>query len=268
MTAEKLHDALSLLPADLIAATDRLRTQPPRRVIPWHRLATIAACLAVVLLGSWLFSTGLFSGGSTEKAAPMEIAAQDAAELEEAYPAQGENRTITSGSTTLETQAAWEEAGEVVLDEPAGQAEYAAESTFAAVANELASQSVETPCIADSAACYSSESRITLIRSREELEEYFERYAYRYDFDAMKESCTGFDENWFTTHDLLLIALHEVPTEQACEVTAITQRDGIWEVCIANYLNGQESTRTDRHILIGTEKDQIPNEDSVLLIFE
>lgn len=50
MTAEKLHDALNLLPSDLITATDQLRTAPRAKVIPWKRLLPAAACF-VLLMG-------------------------------------------------------------------------------------------------------------------------------------------------------------------------------------------------------------------------
>ena len=50
MTVEKLHDALNLLPSDLLAATDQLRTAPRAKVIPWKRLLPAAACF-VLLMG-------------------------------------------------------------------------------------------------------------------------------------------------------------------------------------------------------------------------
>ena len=50
MTAEKLHDALNLLPSDLLAATDQLRTAPRAKIIPWKRLIPAAACF-VLLMG-------------------------------------------------------------------------------------------------------------------------------------------------------------------------------------------------------------------------
>ena len=50
MTAEKLHDALNLLPSDLITATDQLRTAPRAKIIPWKRLFPAAACF-VLLMG-------------------------------------------------------------------------------------------------------------------------------------------------------------------------------------------------------------------------
>ena len=50
MTAEKLHDALNLLPSDLLTATDQLRTAPRAKIIPWKRLLPAAACF-VLLMG-------------------------------------------------------------------------------------------------------------------------------------------------------------------------------------------------------------------------
>lgn len=50
MTAEKLHDALNLLPSDLLTATDQLRTAPRAKIIPWKRLIPAAACF-VLLMG-------------------------------------------------------------------------------------------------------------------------------------------------------------------------------------------------------------------------
>lgn len=51
MTVHDLHDALNLLPSDLITAADRVRTGSKTAVIPWKRLLPAAACL-VLLIGS------------------------------------------------------------------------------------------------------------------------------------------------------------------------------------------------------------------------
>lgn len=50
MTVEILHDALNLLPGDLVTATDKLRTAPKTRAVPWKRLLPVAACF-VLLFG-------------------------------------------------------------------------------------------------------------------------------------------------------------------------------------------------------------------------
>lgn len=53
MTVHELHDALNLLPSDLITAADRWRTAPNPKRIPWKRILPMAACL-VLLLGAGL----------------------------------------------------------------------------------------------------------------------------------------------------------------------------------------------------------------------
>lgn len=54
MTADQLHDAIGLLPSDLLAQVDRFRTQkaaPPGR----FRYMSLAACLALLVCGSLLY---------------------------------------------------------------------------------------------------------------------------------------------------------------------------------------------------------------------
>lgn len=84
MNAEQLHDAISLLPPDLIAETEKKRRAPasPRR---WQRFAAMAACFALMVCGSvWCFS--LLRWGGVGKAAAQTPAALHAP-AEEAAPA-------------------------------------------------------------------------------------------------------------------------------------------------------------------------------------
>ena len=48
MNAEQFHDALTLLPEDLVAQADKFRSRRPK-IIPWKRYATVAACFAVLM---------------------------------------------------------------------------------------------------------------------------------------------------------------------------------------------------------------------------
>ena len=102
MTSEKLHDALSLLPADLVAETDALRTQAKKPQVHWQRWAAMAACLAVVLLAGTMFSYFFGHMGSSKTAAAVDKAPMSIAEaadqknaapnfdaIEEAAPADG-----------------------------------------------------------------------------------------------------------------------------------------------------------------------------------
>ena len=72
MTSEKLHDALSLLPADLVAGTDALRTKPKKPQVHWQRWAAMAACLAVVLLAGTMFSRLFGRMGSSKTTAAVD----------------------------------------------------------------------------------------------------------------------------------------------------------------------------------------------------
>ncbi len=65
MNAEHLHDALSLLPDDLLEPVDQLRQ---KKHIPWKPVAALAAC-ACLVVGLWT----LFPGGakSADNAAGM-----------------------------------------------------------------------------------------------------------------------------------------------------------------------------------------------------
>ena len=69
MTPEQLHDALGMLPADLIAETDKLRSRPVQKVIPWKNFAAMAACF-LLIVGCGLFAmNSLPSFDGTKEAA-------------------------------------------------------------------------------------------------------------------------------------------------------------------------------------------------------
>ena len=110
MTTEKLHDALNLLPADLVAGTDALRTKPKKPQVHWQRWAAMAACLAVVLLAGTMFSRLFGPKGSSKTAAAVDKAPMSIAEaadqknaapnfdaIEEAAPADGGHTHAPAG---------------------------------------------------------------------------------------------------------------------------------------------------------------------------
>ena len=96
MTVDTLHDALTLLPADLVAQTDERRCRKSRRV-HWQRWAAMAACLVLILGGTLLFRSRLFRMGKTSaNAFRTESAMADAAE---ASPR--EEQAVMSAAGTL-----------------------------------------------------------------------------------------------------------------------------------------------------------------------
>jgi len=85
MTPEHIHDALTLLPADLIAEADRKRRGKPK-LLRWKRFAAMAACFALVLGCGW-YSLLLFGakGGARPEQAAAEVPAAAAPMLPEEY---------------------------------------------------------------------------------------------------------------------------------------------------------------------------------------
>ena len=97
MTSEKLHDALNLLPADLVAGTDALRTKPKKPQVHWQRWAAMAACLAVVLLAGTLFSRLFGRMGSSKTTAAVDQFQMFVAEVPDRENAAPESAARPSG---------------------------------------------------------------------------------------------------------------------------------------------------------------------------
>lgn len=253
MTAEKLHGAIGLLPADLIAEADRRRQGRPK-VIRWKRYAAMAACFALVLSCTWFASLALMSGGSSAPesmkqtaepaaAAPMEPAVREEAAAEEAPD------SIVSGSSN------------------------AVEDTeSAAYASGLTGYSIETP-VKPGSACFASTERVMLVTSREELESYLTDKDWLYDFTEVREVCEAFDGAWFEDHDLLLLTVHGAYPDVPYAVTSIEDTGGSdpkgwdWYVFYTTATeNHPEGETTCFHLLTELAKGQIAPEDSILPI--
>lgn len=108
MTAETLHDALGLLPADLVTAADRVRCRPRKKRIRWTRLIPAAACLALILYGGLFVSRlRMGSAGSTAAADWAPEVAENAV-METAAAAAGNSReedVLTGDSGDAKTEA-------------------------------------------------------------------------------------------------------------------------------------------------------------------
>ena len=99
MTAEKLHDAITLLPADLIAQADQKRStpHPPLR---WQRLTAMAACFTLICF-SGLWCVSRLRMGAKEAAydtAMAPTAAQAPAEAAEPEAMLRSQSTMETGS--------------------------------------------------------------------------------------------------------------------------------------------------------------------------
>ena len=263
MTAEKLHDAISLLPADLVAEADRLRRGKPR-VILWKRYAAMAACFALVL-GCGMFAMSVFAPkGATETAmeapaaaAPMEQAAMDAPAAEAAPEEVPKEMTGNGGSA----------------EDSAGPLPAAPEPEKGARnINDIPQHRVETP-LEPTTACFSSEPQVTLVTSHEELEDYLTDKDWMYEFTALAAACEAYGEDWFAEHDLLLLTVPAAYPDVPYAVTAVESTGGNdpmgwdWFVFYATAAESHpEGETTCLHLLTELEKGQIAPEDSILTI--
>lgn len=276
MTAQHIHDALTLLPADLIAEADKKRSHPPR-IIPWGRYAAMAACFALVLCSSW-FCMKLFAPkGSTE--AVMEAPAAAEPMEQEAYRSRGLDTTLETQATSV--SKAFDEMEEGLCGLPAAPAsgESAAEDVQSNTTADTGGSGtiyegmsqpryVEAMPGASTTACFIGNPVPELFHSPADLEAYRDKPIQRFDPSHLLENCTDYDEGWFEDHDLLLISLCSVPDGEVPEVTSVYEQDGQWYFCFPGYLESTEAQRKDWHILIETQKDLIPSANAITLVFE
>lgn len=250
MTVEDLHDALTLLPADLVAEADKRRSRKPRLVL-WHRWAAMAACVVLIAGCGLLYWQGRMEKATYTMQAP---AAYDA----EAAPAEAAPKEAVQAAPSQEEALEDQNLQDSAVTAGTGrmiQSNGMDTGTFAPGILDITR--VETPMEDASSASVSGEPRVTLICSAETLEDYLAGCVSQ-TVEALEESTEAFDESWFSTHDLLMLRL--VCSADAA-VTDIQEKDGRWEIYVEE--NSPESPAGDYHILITVEKGLIGSADDV-----
>lgn len=284
MTAEKFHDALTLLPADLIAEADKMRSRRPK-VIQWKRYAAMAACLALMLYcGALLTGRILPRMGKKAEQAACEMEAAAAAPMENAAAAdmaetQSAGTTVSGNGSVSRAESTAEEPGEVcslptapAMEEGLPECGWDTENDPGDVSNIVCDQ-YSTPSNPNSSVNIYSVPDALVLTSRQELDAYMEDHAAIYDFSLLEENLYRYDESWFEEHDLLLTVVHATHTGEDWTVTAIKDAHAIndkgwdWYVLFSNqghfYPDHQE---TNVHLLTHLEKGLIPPESSILTI--
>ena len=283
MTVENLHDAIGLLPSDLIAKVDEKRSRK-RTVIPFRRYAAIAAC-ALLVLGSSFLLKHIAAGGAKETAmaAPEMMQAADesnrfdapaaaapkyeetgteAAMGEPEAPAEEE---AVCGYPTIETYAA----GEIPPEEPSE--DISADNTMLQFDSPIDIQATQYAGTRNIGTVNTtSEPVIRILRSQADLEAFRERFG-SYDLEAFHACCDRFDEGWFERHDLLIVLLKGLPEDSGTKVTSMldVDKDGIWELSISYSIPCEDTTRrADRFILLEAKKDAIADEEAIVIILE
>jgi len=106
MNVDSLHDAISLLPEELLIPVDRLRQ---KKRLPWRSVAALAACLCLVV-GLWLFFPGDMvamdsANGGIELGVPAE---------ENQYSASTSESLSRAGSITVTVVSITEEENQLI----------------------------------------------------------------------------------------------------------------------------------------------------------
>lgn len=270
MTVEKLHDAIGLLPADLIAETDVKRTKKAK-VIPRKRYMAMAACFVLILFGGLLFRSMLlpgFHGASKMNAYEAATQAAQAAPAEGAAESFAQEFGADSAGQAENSQVAADSQGNGAESRPG---DTGSRDIFPApeASNDFAVRYVKTPDNPYSAQCYLSGPGTTLVSSRAELDTYCKENQNQYLLEDFTRACETYDETWFEAHDLLLIALDAiVPAGGSVTVTDIISGAEGWEIHIGLPSEDAAGGYINWHILLETEKGLIPDAESVSLIFE
>lgn len=288
MTTEKLHDALNLLPGDLIAATDRLRQSPRRAVHPWRRYGSLAACLVMVLTLGWLVHEGMPRSadkamqqesmlGAAPQEAPAEAAETWAAGEDAAMDAPAAEEPREYGELDTITLTPTGPAPDLEEDKAASGSPEEAGCTGEVPSTEARldlapTQYAYSPMHPHSSVNISAGAQTILIRSRAELDAYYEEHKDLFDLDAFYECCRVYDEVWFETHDLLMLRLGANSSEAEYEVIGFHRAEDtegeVW------YLNltvryGEKDRSPDTgcfwHILMEADKGLLTENDVILI---
>lgn len=236
MTVEQLHDAIGLLPGDLLAETDRLRQAPrPQKRVLWKPVLAMAACLALVLTGwFWWFQPKGSTGGTADyaalQAAPAAGAPENGAAAEEAPVQAEEAAPFRSESMVTNSQPFPDWVSSPRLTGEAGEPE------------------------------------AVLLQSPQDWQDYQTQMGEQFDLTELDSWLSALDESWFEGQDLALIRVEQIPAGTQPQITAITQEAGTLTVEIPRYDVSGDGTCW--HILVAVEKGSLDSGDQISLVME
>lgn len=254
MTVEQLHDALTLLPGDLVAEADKRRRKKfdhKPRVIRWQRFAAMAACLVLVMFAG-RFCLAAF-GPKGKSAAMVEMVAAPEAVMRDAMLADEQAEVGEEAPAAM--VPAYGSAGDT-----GAVSKSTVDSALRLAPGVLDTKWVET--MVPSAANINGLPRVcALITSREALDAYIEECPM--DMDAMREAAALWDNAWFESHDLLLLQLVGA---EGSTILDIQEGEGQWTVYVPSPVPEEEMK--NYHVLIITEKGLIPSAEAVTIVSE
>jgi len=207
MNPEKLHDAIGHLDDDLVEKADAIRNR--KKHSPWRRWVAAAACLCILTAGLLVW----------ERWVPV---GPDGA----GGPGSGETDGMDGAALTTELITS----GQIFT--PATNADGSADMYFYQamyIRTNGGQEDLQDP-------------RVTMIRSRQELESYYEANKTLYDLERREEvysdtsigfldACDRYDDAYFAQNELVLILLEEGSGSVRHQVTAVTKEE-TWQITV------------------------------------
>lgn len=220
MNASFLHDALTLLPEDLIAETDALRQAKKPRIIPWKKVLPMAACLCLILLTAPTMIALLSPKGAKEMAmdyaAPAEAAPAPAAAEKEAAMDQFKMEDAPAETLSPKVGAAMNDGSQ----EDRGLTPQIG-AAYGLTAHYLPTQLCDAGI----------GQRITVISNRSELDDYLAQYSSLYSDDALVTACEAYDDDYFADNQLVILLTAEyLPTASYSGNVLLPIQSGNWFV--------------------------------------
>lgn len=247
MNAETLHDAISLLPADLVAEADRIRTRKPR-IIPWKRYAAMAACFALTVSCGLFAMNFLAPKGATEAALQAPAAAAPLAPAADEAPAEEAARFDSASGSVITEEAAKENAVPNAA-EPEGYFFCDVQTLMIPLNTELCIDSMQS----------------TLFQSRSQLEAFI---AQDPDIAAFSDELDLYDNSWFEYQDLLLIRLPSEKSEYRPDILSLTNPYPEWQLTLRWETVPEDNTLDPVmwNLFVGVCRDSIFPEDTILTV--
>lgn len=234
MTTAQLHDAIGLLPVDLIAETDELRCRKQSR-LHWQRYAAMAAAAVLVICGgvlSWRLLPGSRTAAAPEAA---QFAADSASMADEALP----------GAQAPMADGAGADNGSPNL----------------ATASTLSVQYAATPALTEAA----QPTYVALITSQQDWQTYRQQQEGSYDLTQLDTVMDSRDEGYFEYQDLVLIRL-DASASNGPVVKNTVWEEGSLEIYIGNTQTQEDEAQTCWHITLDVEKGALTDADQIQLI--
>ncbi len=236
MTTAQLHDAIGLLPVDLIAETDALRCRKQPR-LPWQRYAAMAAA-AVLVICSGMIGWRLLPGSKTA-AAPeaAQFAAASATVADEALPGAQAPMADAAGADNA--------------------------SPNLATASTLSVHYAATPALTEAA--QTQPTYVALMTSLEDWQTYRQQQEGSFDLTQLDTVMDSRDEGYFESQDLVLIRL-DASASAGPAVQNMVWEEGSLDIYLNNVATQEDAGQTCWHIALDVEKGALADADQIQLI--